>query len=59
VEDVLRSTLTLAAERFTNLPDSVEVEAITESEESIHKYNVRAEHHVTMGSLRAGRKAKS
>jgi GTP cyclohydrolase-4 len=55
VEDVLRSTLTLASEKFSKLPDSVEVSAFTESEESIHKYNVRAEHHVTMGNLRAGR----
>ncbi|MDE1836281.1 MAG: GTP cyclohydrolase I FolE2 [Euryarchaeota archaeon] len=54
VEDVIRSLLTLAAERFPELPDGVEVFAETQSEESIHKYDVRAEHRASLGELRAG-----
>jgi GTP cyclohydrolase-4 len=53
VEDVVRSELSIASQTFSELPDSVEIIAETESEESIHKYNVRAEHHVTLGDLRA------
>ncbi len=52
VEDVLREVLRLTSERFPELPDDVEVLAETRSEESIHKYDVRAEHHVLLGELR-------
>lgn len=52
VEDVIRELLRLAVERFPHLPESVEVRAETQSEESIHKYDVRAEHRATLGELR-------
>jgi GTP cyclohydrolase-4 len=53
VEDVVRSVLTLSAGAFPQLPDSTGVIVETESEESIHKYNVRAEHRTLLGELRA------
>ena len=53
VEDVVRDALRFAAQNFRDLPDSTEVIVETESEESIHKYNVRAWHRSTMGELRA------
>ncbi len=52
VEDVLRDLLASLPARFPDLPDSVGVRAVTMSEESIHKYNVEASHHVTLGELR-------
>ncbi len=52
VEDVVRDALGYAAQNFRNLPDSAEVIVETESEESIHKYNVRAWHRSTLGELR-------
>jgi GTP cyclohydrolase IV len=54
VEDVLRDLLYSLPVRFPQLPDSVAVRASTVSEESIHKYNVEAEHRVTLGELRGG-----
>jgi GTP cyclohydrolase-4 len=55
VEDVLRDLLASIPSRFPTLPDAVEVNAATVSEESIHKYDVVAEHRTTLGELRAGR----
>ncbi len=52
VEDVVRDALRFAAQNFRSLPDSTKVLVETESEESIHKYNVRASHRSTMGELR-------
>ncbi len=52
VEDVLRELLADLPVRFPLLPDEVEVRAETVSEESIHKYNVRASHRTTLGALR-------
>lgn len=52
VEDVIRSVLILTGRHFPNLPATTEVVAETDSEESIHKYNVRAEHRTTMDTLR-------
>ncbi|MGB6501751.1 MAG: GTP cyclohydrolase MptA [Thermoplasmata archaeon] len=52
VEDVLRELLHGLVGRFPGLPDSVVVRASTVSEESIHKYNVEAEHRITFGELR-------
>jgi len=54
VEDVVRDLLASIPQRFPMLPDGVEVIAETTSEESIHKYNVVAEHRTTVGQLRAG-----
>ncbi len=53
VEDVIRSVLLLARQQFARLPGSTEVVAETDSEESIHKYNVKAEHRTTLDALRA------
>ena len=52
VEDVVRALLTLTAERFPELPGTTEVVAETRSEESIHKYDVRAEHRALLQELR-------
>lgn len=52
VEDVIRGLLASLPERFPSLPDSVEVRARTVSEESIHKYDVVADHSATLGELR-------
>ncbi|MGP8077272.1 MAG: GTP cyclohydrolase MptA [Thermoplasmata archaeon] len=52
VEDVIRDLLHGLPARFPRLPDTVAVRASTVSEESIHKYNVEAEHRVTFGELR-------
>jgi GTP cyclohydrolase-4 len=52
VEDVLRDLLHSLPERFPRVPDAVAIRASTVSEESIHKYNVEAEHRVTFGELR-------
>jgi GTP cyclohydrolase IV len=53
VEDVLRGLLTSLPTRFPGLPDSVGVRAHTTSEESIHKYDVVADHVSSMRELRA------
>jgi GTP cyclohydrolase-4 len=52
VEDVVRALLTLTEAHFPSLPGEVEVDAFTRSEESIHKYDVSAEHRITLGELR-------
>lgn len=52
VEDVLRDLLAGVPERFPSLSDATVVRASTESEESIHKYNVHASHRVRLGELR-------
>ncbi|MFZ1023076.1 MAG: GTP cyclohydrolase MptA [Thermoplasmata archaeon] len=52
VEDVVRDLLVSLPARFPDLPDAVGVRVRTVSEESIHKYNVEAAHHTTMGDLR-------
>ena len=52
VEDVLRDLLASLPSRFPGVSDTTLVRASTVSEESIHKFNVEASHHVTMGELR-------
>lgn len=52
VEDVIRALFTEIPSRFPKLPDSVVVRAETVSEESIHKYDVRASHRTTLKDLR-------
>ncbi len=52
VEDVLRDLLRRVASECPKLPDSTYVRARTVSEESIHKYNVVAEHQASLGELR-------
>jgi GTP cyclohydrolase IV len=52
VEDVLRDLLASLPERFRELPDATGLRAETTSEESIHKYDVVAEHRTTLGELR-------
>ena len=52
-EDVLRDLLASLPARFPRLSDAVGVHAKTVSEESIHKYNVVAEHRTTVGELRS------
>ena len=52
VEDVVRNGLTLVTEKYTNLPDDVEVLVKSDSEESIHKHNAYAERYATLGELR-------
>ena len=52
VEDVLRDLLASIPERFPALSDSTVVRASTQSEESIHKYNVEASHRIPLRELR-------
>ncbi|MCI4355417.1 MAG: GTP cyclohydrolase, FolE2/MptA family, partial [Thermoplasmata archaeon] len=52
VEDVLRDLLASLPRAFPDLPNSTVVRAETRSEESIHKYDVVAEHRTTFGALR-------
>ncbi len=54
VEDVVREMLRLSLEFYTILPDSDFVMARQENFESIHRHNAFAEHHGTLGQLRAG-----
>ncbi len=53
VEDVIRDLLASIPARFPGLPDGTRVAVRTVSEESIHKYDVLAEHEATVGDLRA------
>lgn len=53
VEDVVRDLLASLPVRFPALSDGVAVVARTVSEESIHKYDVVAEHRTTLGELRS------
>ena len=52
VEDVLRDLLASLPDRFPGLPGETGLRAETTSEESIHKYDVVAEHRTTLGELR-------
>ncbi|MGI0151919.1 MAG: GTP cyclohydrolase, FolE2/MptA family, partial [Thermoplasmata archaeon] len=52
VEDVVRDVLAEVPRRFSDVPDSALVTARTRSEESIHKYDVTAEHTVSLAQLR-------
>ncbi len=53
VEDVVRDILSKLLERYSSMPDSVQVTVRSESEESIHKHNAFAERVTTLGELRA------
>jgi len=53
VEDVVRHVLESVVERYSKLPDNVEVRVKSESEESIHKHNAFAERTTTLKELRA------
>ncbi len=52
VEDVVRDLLATLPGHFARLPDGVDVEVRSVSEESIHKYDVEASHRTTLGELR-------
>ncbi len=52
VEDVVRCVLENFVKRFTDLPDEVYVDVISDSEESIHKHDAFAEREATLGELR-------
>ncbi len=52
VEDVVRGVLAHILEEFKDLPDWVQVQVKSESEESIHKHNAFAERVTTLGELR-------
>jgi GTP cyclohydrolase-4 len=52
VEDTVRSVLQRFVERFTDLPDCVEIDVISDSEESIHKHDAYAQRVATLGELR-------
>jgi GTP cyclohydrolase-4 len=53
VEDVLRDLLVSVPARFPALPGATGVRVRTVSEESIHKYDVVAEHRTTIAQLRS------
>ncbi len=52
VEDVVRGILDRIVKRYADLPDEVEVNVISDSEESIHKHDAFAERIATLGELR-------
>jgi len=52
VEDVVRSVLDKFVKKFTDLPDDVFIDVISDSEESIHKHDAFAEREATLGELR-------
>ena len=52
VEDVVRGVLERIVERFPELPDCVDVDVISDSEESIHKHDAFAQRVATLGELR-------
>ncbi len=52
VEDVVRGILERFVKKYTDLPDSVYVDVISDSEESIHKHDAYAEREDTLGNLR-------
>ncbi len=52
VEDVVRGVALRVVDRYTELPDEVEFDIISDSEESIHKHDAYAEIVATMGELR-------
>ena len=53
VEDVVREVLVRIVDRYTDLPDDVQVTVKSNSEESIHKHDAFAERVATLGELRA------
>ncbi len=57
VEDVVREALKNLVNKYTDLPDNVEVMVKSESEESIHKHNAFAERIATLGELREERES--
>jgi GTP cyclohydrolase-4 len=52
VEDVVRAVLMNFVNKFTDLPDEVYIDVISDSEESIHKHDAFAEREATLGDLR-------
>ena len=52
VEDVVRGVVLRFVNRYTDLPDSVSIDVISDSEESIHKHDAYAERVATLGELR-------
>lgn len=52
VEDVVRDILAQILEKYSDLPDDVQVSVTSESFESIHKHNAFAERVTTLGELR-------
>ncbi|MEF8848485.1 MAG: GTP cyclohydrolase MptA [Candidatus Thermoplasmatota archaeon] len=52
VEDVVRDILSQILEKYTHLPDDVQIVARSESEESIHKHNAFAERVTNLKELR-------
>jgi GTP cyclohydrolase-4 len=53
VEDVVRGVLERVVSRFAALPDDVELNVRSVSQESIHKHNAMAERVTTLGELRS------
>ncbi len=52
VEDVVREVLDKFVSRYADLPDGVEIDVISNSEESIHKHDAFAQRVATLGELR-------
>lgn len=52
VEDVVRAVLDNFVKRYTDLPDDVFIDVISDSEESIHKHDAFAEREAILGELR-------
>ena len=52
VEDVVRGVLERVVTKYSDLPDEVAVDVISDSEESIHKHDAYAERVATLGELR-------
>lgn len=52
VEDVVRGVVLRFVNRYTDLPDDVSIDVISDSEESIHKHDAYAERVATLGELR-------
>jgi len=52
VEDVVRAVLDNFVKKYSDLPDEVFVDVISDSEESIHKHDAFAEREATLGELR-------
>jgi len=52
VEDVVRAVLDNFVKKYTDLPDDVFIDVISDSEESIHKHDAFAEREAILGELR-------
>lgn len=52
VEDVVRGVVLRFVNRYSDLPDCVSIDVISDSEESIHKHDAYAERVATLGELR-------